>query len=142
MGDIEVLARTAFGEARGEGDAGLIGVMWCIRNRVDADLGNDGKPDWWGEGYEGVCLKPKQFSCWNLSDPNRAKLLAVDDSNDLFRHIKDLAGRVIRGEVPDPTNGATHYLTRGLFLSAPSDHWCHSKPPCAQIGQHVFFRGV
>ena len=45
--DIDVLARTIWAEARGEGVAGQVAVGRCIRNRVEADLGRDGKPDWW-----------------------------------------------------------------------------------------------
>ncbi|HJR27754.1 MAG TPA: cell wall hydrolase, partial [Pseudomonas sp.] len=64
--DRDVLARTLWGEARGEGLPGQIAVAWAIRNRV-----NDGKArSWWGEGYAGVCQAPYQFSCWNKSDPN------------------------------------------------------------------------
>ncbi|VVO24210.1 hypothetical protein PS723_04459 [Pseudomonas fluorescens] len=66
----DILARTLWGEARGEGLAGQIAVAWTIRNRV-----NDGKAkSWWGEGYAGVCLKAWQFSCWNKNDPNYAYL--------------------------------------------------------------------
>lgn len=72
--DIDVLARTIWAEARGEGMAGQVAVGWAIRNRVDADLGHDGKADWWGEGYVGVCKAPWQFSCWNKNDPNLAYL--------------------------------------------------------------------
>ena len=68
--DRDILARTLWGEARGESLAGQIAVAWTIRNRV-----NDGKAkSWWGEGYAGVCQKPYQFSCWNKSDPNFAYL--------------------------------------------------------------------
>ncbi|AZD06253.1 Cell wall hydrolase [Pseudomonas chlororaphis] len=64
--DRDLLARTLWGEARGEGLAGQIAVAWTIRNRV-----NDGKAkSWWGEGYAGVCQAPYQFSCWNKNDPN------------------------------------------------------------------------
>jgi len=72
--DRDILARTLWGEMRGEGVAGQIAVAWSIRNRVEMDLHNDGKPDWWGEGYAGVCRKPYQFSCWNKSDLNFACL--------------------------------------------------------------------
>jgi spore germination cell wall hydrolase CwlJ-like protein len=49
--DRDILARTLWGEARGETLAGQIAVAWTIRNRV-----NDGKDkSWWGEGYAGVC---------------------------------------------------------------------------------------
>ena len=43
--DVDVLARTIWGEARGEGRAGQIAVGWAIRNRVEMDLHGDGKPD-------------------------------------------------------------------------------------------------
>ena len=36
--DIDVLARTIWAEARGEGVAGQVAVGRCIRNRVEADL--------------------------------------------------------------------------------------------------------
>jgi len=65
--DRDILARTLWGEARGEGLAGQIAVAWTIRNRVF-----DGKAkSWWGEGYAGVCLKPWQFSCL---EPERSQL--------------------------------------------------------------------
>ncbi|PWK42197.1 hypothetical protein C7534_1054 [Pseudomonas sp. OV226] len=52
--DRDILARTLWGEARGESLAGQIAVAWTIRNRVF-----DGKTkSWWGEGYASVCLKP------------------------------------------------------------------------------------
>ena len=64
--DRDILARTLWGEARGEGPAGQVAVAWTIRNRVF-----DGKTNsWWGEGYAGVCQKPYQFSCRNKNDPN------------------------------------------------------------------------
>ena len=68
--DRDILARTLWGEARGESLAGQIAVAWTIRNRV-----KDGKDkSWWGEGYASVCQKPYQFSCWNRNDPNFAYL--------------------------------------------------------------------
>lgn len=68
--DHDILARTLWGEARGESLAGHIAVAWTIRNRV-----NDGRAkSWWGEGYTGVCQKPYQFSCWNKNVTNFAYL--------------------------------------------------------------------
>ena len=73
--DRDILARTLFGEARGEGLVGQIAVAWTIRNRVE-----DGKAkSWWGEGYAGVCLKPYQFSCWNQNDLNYPYLSGVKE---------------------------------------------------------------
>lgn len=35
--DVDVLARTIWAEARGEGVSGQVAVGRCIRNRVEAD---------------------------------------------------------------------------------------------------------
>ena len=50
MNDQEVLARTLWGEARGEGPEGMTAVACTIMNRVNIDLHNDNKPDWLGAG--------------------------------------------------------------------------------------------
>lgn len=135
--DVDVVARTLWGEARGEGRQGMEAVAWVIRNRVETDIGNDGKPDWWGEGYEGVCKAPMQFSCWNADDPNREKLPTLHEGMETFREAKAIARSVMLGLVPDPTGGATHYHTKAV-----SPPW--SKSPkvvkTAEIGRHTFFR--
>ena len=106
--DRDILARTLWGEARGETLAGQIAVAWTIRNRV-----NDGRlKSWWGEGYAGVCQAPYQFSCWNKNDPNHASLSGAKAMplRELAQ-ARIVADQVIDGKVPDPTGGATHYLS-------------------------------
>jgi len=137
MNDLDTMARTIWAEARGEGVAGMEAVAAVIINRVKADLGNDGKPDWWGEGVAGVCRKPWQFSCWNAHDPNRDKLLTVTDRDPWFRHALEIARRAIAGELPDPTGGATHYLVDRL---ADVTEWAKGRAPVAKIGGHWFYR--
>jgi len=132
--DLDVMARTVYGEARGEIPAGQVAVAWCIRNRAEIDLGHDGKPDWWGEGIGGVCLKPYQFSCWLPDDPMFPKIKAA--------RAVQLAGclqacfSVLVGEAPDPTGGATHYYADRI----PTPKWAVAKTPVAVIGAHRFFR--
>lgn len=134
--DVDTLARTIWAEARGEGVAGMEAVAAVVMNRVNADLGNDCRPDWWGEGVEAVCRKPWQFSCWNANDPNLAKLVRVRATDDpWFAHAIEIARRAIRGELPDPTNGATHYHTR-----AAKPKWAQGRAPSAVIGGHLFYR--
>ena len=65
--DIDTLARTIYGEARGESRQGKIAVACVILNRVKRK-----KMCGWREinGYKvatvaATCLKPWQFSCWN-----------------------------------------------------------------------------
>lgn len=94
--DRDILARTLWGEARGESPVGQIAVAWTIQNRV-----NDGKAkSWWGEGYAGVCQKPYQFSCWSRNDPNYASLSGTKQIP--FRELAQAriaADQVINGKV-------------------------------------------
>ncbi|WP_122432135.1 cell wall hydrolase [Pseudomonas viridiflava] len=138
--DRDVLARTLWGEARGEGLPGQIAVAWSIRNRVEMDLHNDGKPDWWGEGYAGVCLKPWQFSCWNKNDPNYpflsgAKAIPFRE----FAQARIAADQVIEGKQPDPTGGATHYYSTTM-PKAPT--WAAKARQTLKLGHHIFFKDV
>ena len=61
---IELVGLTLYGEARGEPIEGIVAVGCVIRNRVKFE----------GSFYA-VCLKPRQFSCWNQDDPNYSVLL-------------------------------------------------------------------
>ena len=134
--DRDVLARTLWGEARGESLAGMVAVAWTIRNRV-----NDGKSkSWWGEGYAGVCLKPYQFSCWNKNDPNfpflsGAKPIPVAEMAKAVM----VAIAVMDGAYPDPTGGATHYYATTM-PKAPA--WAAKAKQTLKLGHHVFFKDV
>ncbi|MDP9709279.1 UNVERIFIED_ORG: spore germination cell wall hydrolase CwlJ-like protein [Pseudomonas fluorescens] len=134
--DRDVLARTLWGEARGESLAGKIAVAWTIRNRVF-----DGKTNsWWGEGYAGVCQKPYQFSCWNKGDPNYPFLSGAREIP--FRELAQCriaADQVIDGKVSDPTGGATHYYA--LSMKTPPA-WAAKAKQTLLLGGHVFFRDV
>lgn len=134
--DRDILARTLWGEARGESLAGQIAVAWTIRNRV-----SDGKTkSWWGEGYAGVCLAPYQFSCWNKNDPNYASLSGAKAIP--FRELAQAriaADQVIDGKVPDPTGGATHYYAIAM-KKAPG--WAAKAKETLRLGGHVFFKDV
>lgn len=134
--DRDTLARTLWGEARGESLAGQIAVAWTIRNRV-----NDGKDkSWWGEGYAGVCQKPYQFSCWNKNDPNFAYLIGAKQIP--FRELAQAriaADQVIDGKVQDPTGGATHYYA--LSMKTPPA-WAAKAKQTLSLGGHIFFKDV
>lgn len=138
--DRDILARTLWGEARGEDLIGQIAVAWTIRNRVEMDLHYDGKPDWWGEGYAGVCLKPWQFSCWNRNDPNYSYLSGAKPTPFReFAQARIAADQVIDGKVPDPTGGATHYYA--TTMPKPPT-WAKGAKQTLKLGHHVFFKDV
>lgn len=130
MTDIETVARTVYGEARGEPWAGKLAVAWVIRNRAE-------NPGWWGYGYGDVCLKPDQFSCWNANDPNVDQLKAVTTASPFFRECLAATASVMGNIDPDPTKGASHYKV--TLLPWPKD-WGAEKPALVVIGNHSFFR--
>jgi len=132
---VDILARTLFGEARGEKVRGLEAVACVVLNRVEKAIKRGGY--WWGNDVETVCLRPWQFSCWNVTDPNREKLLGVDRSNKTFATCLRVARRALFGGVKDPTDGATHYHRSGLLPA-----WARHHIPCAEVGNHVFYRDI
>lgn len=134
--DVDTLARTLWGEARGEGLHGMEAVACVIANRVRLDLGGDDKPDWWGEGWTGVCQKPWQFSCWNANDPNRVKLMAVGISDTQFAQALVLAEMAVTDNLCDMTGGATHYYDTRM-PEAPK--WAVGRTPTYRYKHHVFF---
>tara|TARA_A100000171_G_C2130283_1_gene146212 strand:+ start:189 stop:629 length:441 start_codon:yes stop_codon:yes gene_type:complete len=134
--DIDILARTIYGEARGEfsrpegGVGALIGVANVVMNRVR-------KQSWFGKTIKEVCQKPYQFSCWNESDPNRPLLLSVTPENYIFRQCLEVARNVAQKTWPDLTKGSDHYYAIWLPRSPV---WALGKKPVAKIGSHIFYR--
>lgn len=137
--EIDTLARTMWGEARGEPDArqGMGAVAHVVLNRV-------AHRTYWGHDIEAVCRKPFQFSCWNARDVNLRKIIEVGATNSQFALALQLATQLAamsdlaRGNV-DPTRGATHYHARSL---QPPPRWARGQTPCARLGNHLFYRGV
>ena len=132
---IDTLARTMYGEARGEGTAGKVAVAHVVVNRVQAD-------SWWGKTVIGVCRYPWQFSSWNRSDPNREIILRVSLRSAVFRECVRLAGEVLSGQRADPTKGATHFMTRARAAKGWPKSWGPPRRPVAAIGRHLFYRGI
>ncbi|KGU84816.1 cell wall hydrolase [Pseudomonas mediterranea] len=134
--DRDILARTLWGEARGEGLAGQIAVAWTVRNRVE-----DGRAkSWWGEGYAGVCQAPYQFSCWNKNDQNYPYLSGAKPiPPKQFEQARRAADLVISGAEPDSTKGATHYYATTM-PKVPA--WAAKATQTLRLGNHLFFRDV
>jgi len=133
--DVDVLARTIYGEARGESVRGKEAVACVIMNRVKRAKDRGGY--WWGDSVEKVCLRPWQFSCWNANDPNRAKLEQVEPGHRVFDTCLRIARRAVSGCLNDTTRGATHYHTE--HVNPP---WSRGRPACAEIGRHLFYNDI
>jgi N-acetylmuramoyl-L-alanine amidase len=141
MSETLVVAKTIYGEARGEGIRGMVAVACVIRNRVQHP-----RVRWWGTGWIGVCTADFQFSCWNVNDPNRRLLESIPEfgANARFPGF-DRAYEIAREFVdppsvpdtpwPDITNRADHYHTVMV-----NPNWADGRKPVARIGTHIFYR--
>lgn len=129
--DLEIAAKTIFGEARGESYEGKVAVAHVLLNRYRNPMGPDrGKP------LAQVCLRPFQFSCWNSNDPNLEVIRSITTSNRVFREcIKAFIDATLNHE--DPTKGSRHYHTRQV---AP--RWSRGLKPVFTAGNHLFFNNV
>jgi spore germination cell wall hydrolase CwlJ-like protein len=126
----DVLARTIWGEARSTGKAGMTHVASVVLNRV-------ARAGWWGMDVITVCLKAYQFSCWNVGDPNRAKLEAVTVADGEFRIASAIAWSAINGQLPDATGGADSFFALTL---TPWPKWTIGATHTFSDGWHTFWR--
>lgn len=129
--EINVLARTIWGEARGEGFAGMQAVANVIMNRVK-------RGGWYGLTITEVCKKPYQFSCWNVNDVNYAKIQNVTTADNQFLQATEIAQRAVAGTLPDITSGATEYHATSIKPA-----WNYAKlEEVGVIGNHKFYRSI
>jgi spore germination cell wall hydrolase CwlJ-like protein len=138
--EIDILARTIYGEARGEyehvegGISALIAVGNVVMNRLKAK-------SWYGNSIQEVCQKPYQFSCWNVGDPNREILMRVEGrppeeiTDPVFTVCRQVATKVALGEWPDLTKGSDHYHA---FSILPP--WARGQRPKVRLARHIFYR--
>ena len=130
--DLEIIARTAYGENRGGATEGMQSVLNVIANRA-------AKKTWFGHSLREVCLKPYQFSCWLPHDPNYTLLTGELDHDPIFIKATDLAQQSIYGILPDITDGATYYFAKGMKVWP---HWAVGHFPCADIQGQYFFNDI
>lgn len=124
----DLLAKTLMAEAGGEGLEGMIAAGAVINNRV--------KSGGYGDGLEGVIMKPGQFSAWNGVTGYAGGKGALDMDNispsDAAYQAADL---LMSGQYEDPTGGATHYYNP----AAADPAWgMRNGGNWTRIGNHVF----
>lgn len=143
--DIEILARTIFGEARNQSVAGQIAVGFVIAHRAAiaaAYRAAHGKSHpLFGDGSLGsACKAPWQFSCWNKSDPTRARMIGVTLDDAAYQRAFYVALAIVCGEVSDALPKSTHYYNPAAVRGIPA--WTKDATFLATIGAHMFFGGV
>lgn len=134
---LEILTLTIYGEARGEPIEGQIAVACVIRNRVNKR----------NKSYFEICTQPKQFSCWNEDDPNRAVLVEIAEKwtmnspvdNIHLRQCQWIASGIVNNSILDNTNKSLNYLTHSLFVGNRPSWADYPTSDPIQHGKQVFF---
>jgi N-acetylmuramoyl-L-alanine amidase len=133
--EVRLLAATAWGEARSEGNDGMRAVAHVMVNRVG---------DRFGEDLATVILSPKQFSVWNRGDPNRRLVAGLYQDPDRYTiggsewdAAQRIAREVLSGQSVDPTGGALFYHTRAV-----RPRWAGQGVGRQTIGAHIFYADV
>ena len=117
----EIFAKTLDGEAANQGRIGQQAVANTIMRRVALQ--------WQGETtVRGVCLRRKQYSCWN---PGQDRDRIMKETNPQCLLIAQLA---MAGSLSDLTAGADSYIVRDTPC-----YWAKGLMPVASIGVHDFY---
>ncbi len=147
--EVDILARTIYGEARGESIAGKVAVANVVLNRaLKARKFKENKiaegSHTFGNGtVSSACLRRLQFSCWNEKDPNYAKVQNVKATDLTFSECITIARLATAGLLVDNTHNSTHY--HALSIGFPSSWKKFEDPdpsPAVIIGGHAFYNTV
>ena len=147
LSQLQIIALTAYLEARAEGRRGMTAVINVIHNRRLHPIRRFGDSDILGETkspYHSVCLKKWQFSCYNLGDPNRGIGLRLSNpttftaelpNNLSLRTAMEICDVLRRGALVDITGGADHYWS----IHIPNPSWSTGMLYRTTIGNHEFW---
>ena len=133
-----LLALCLWREARGQSAACMAGIAAVIRNRAE-----DPKKRW-PRTVSGVILEPRQFSSFNVGDPNAVKFPvepAISTTTPAFTEWNAWLQACDVATVPltaDPTQGATNY--ESLPADAEKPAWCDPAKLTTTIGPFRFYR--
>ena len=125
----DYLIRTLAFEAPDEPDEGKAAVIHVILNRMRSQR--------WGDNVKDVVLHRWQFEPWMT---RRMEMERLSPTDPRYRDAARIADAVLAGQLPDPTEGATHFLNpsvvrkrRGGSLPA----WARGEGQ--EIGRHTFY---
>ena len=133
--EIELIAKTIWGEGRGESYEGKVAIGNVILNRYKISKATK-KSDWWGNTIEQIILHPYQFSCHNHNDPNKAKIAKLTTDDYHYRESLKIARGILSGKIKDNTRGATHYFAYKVVRP----RWASSMKKTRRIGNHDFYK--
>ena len=141
-----LLAMCLFGEARGESDLARRAVAQLLLNRARNPrrvFGSKPGADF-AENLRRVILQPWQFSCFNPSDPNRAKLLHPLDHAEpqAWERCLRCAQEALRSSAPgkQPRDALTANSDHYFDDSIRPPYWANPAKQTVKIGRLTFYR--
>ena len=141
--DLETLALTLWGEARGEPILGKLAIACVIRNRADRRH----------LSFKEVCLQPNQFSCFSPKGGKKNYDMVVRQAEAILSHANIalshpswlecqwVALGVMQFKLRDTTDGADHYMTTDLYQFKPPK-WAKAMVEANIFGAHTFLRSA
>lgn len=142
--DKEILARAIFGEARGEGEQGMLAVGNVIMNRL-----KDGrsiykatdKPEL--TGVESIIKKDQAFSVFNNpQSPDYINMMKPMEEmgtadKEAYKLALEISEGLLTGKLKDNTDGSTLYYNPNVADPDWAKSWKTSKTK--SIGNHDFY---
>lgn len=127
--DREILAKTVYGEARGEDVVGMFAVCNTVFNRVRSNhplFKND-------TSIAKACLRKKQYSCWNSHHIHN-----FDGKSDIYHKILEVVDIALMAynSGDDYSHHATHYFKK----NTPAPDWIHDMKHTVTIDDHLFYK--
>jgi len=128
--DKDVVARTIYGEGRGQSFEGQVAIGFVIFNRAKERK----------QSVREVCLAPRQFSCWNLGDINRKIIETITLQSKGFTRAYGIACLIMTEDLNDPTfnpeigRGANHYYNPDIV----HPNWAKNMKVLKTIDDHIF----
>ena len=133
---LDLVVRTLLGEAD-QSPEGYQAVANVIKNRLNSRA--------WGpdDRLGPVVNARKQFSMWNADDPKMqalaARVRAISTTDPNYQRAAMVAQQVFAGQLPDNTNGATHYYAPKGMPNGQSPDWATGQNG-QMIGSQIFYR--
>lgn len=126
-----ILQLTVWREARGADLTAMAAVASTIKNRAKDSRGR------WPKTVQGVCLQPKQFSCFNPDDPNVTKYPFPGNAD---WEAWERCGQAVKmtDDGWDAAEGANHYHT--IPPDKPKPVWARPTAVVKQVGTFTFYK--
>jgi hypothetical protein len=131
--ELDIFARTLYGEAEANNFADVRAIANVIMNRV--------KEKQWPNTISKVCMQPWQFSCHNPNDKGRDRISHA--SGYWWDMCQEVAYEAMTGDLLDKTNQSTHYYA--TYVKKPK--WAKGHMPVYEVPHknghsHIFFNDI